>query len=455
MSRNLAIGVVLAKATTRNLAMPTSSKAWHWMIAADMKSWLETANAPDCDFPLRNLPYGVFSPIGEAPRCGVAIGDSVLDLSLLESEGWFGRDWTSVFAASALNGFMARGRGRWREVRERLTDLLVDGGDPRLSGSGSLRSKALRPLSEVVQHLPIKVSGFTDFYAGKNHAVNVGTLFRGPENALPPNWLSIPIGYNGRASTVVVDGTPIKRPLGQMKPADADLPVFGPCRRLDFELEMGAVIGLPSEMGTPLSVAQADEMVFGYVLLNDWSARDIQAWEYQPLGPFQSKVFATTISPWIVTTAALEPFRTPTPPRERPLLPYLNEPGPMLYDIDLDVQLTPTGARAPTTVSRTNYREMYYSSAQQIAHHAIGGCKMETGDLIGSGTISGPTDGSQGSLLELTQGGKRPIRLDDGASRTFIEDGDVVTLRGYARGQDHRIGFGACSGRILPSPTFG
>jgi fumarylacetoacetase len=269
-------------------------------------------------------------------------------------------------------------------------------------------------------------------------------MFRGAENALPPNWLHIPIGYNGRASSVVVSGTPVRRPWGQVKGQDQAVPAFQPSRRFDIELELGAVVGTPSE--GPVTVAEADAMIFGYVLLNDWSARDIQAWEYQPLGPFQAKATATTISPWIVTRAALEPFRCSTPSREVPLLPHLQEPGPMLYDIALEVGLTPEGGRE-TVISRTNYREMYYSAAQALAHHTTSGCPMNAGDLLGSGTISGPTKDSRGSLLELSWGGKEPFPVD-GGTRSFIEDGDTLTLRGHARGDGYRIGFGDCTGTL-------
>ena len=417
-----------------------------------MTSWIDSANAADASFPIQNLPYGVFSRDGESARCGVAIGDFVLDLAALERAGLIdtgaGR---SVFEVPALNDFMALGSPAWTSLRARLTALLAIGGDDALSADESLRATVLVPLSEARLQLPFKVSEYTDFYAGRQHAVNVGTMFRGPENALPPNWLHIPIGYNGRASTVVVDGTEIRRPLGQIKPPDATAPIFGPSRRLDIELEFGAVVGLPNAMGQPISVAQADDMIFGYVLLNDWSARDIQAWEYQPLGPFQSKAFATSISPWVVTKAALEPFRCPTPERDVPLLPYLSEPGPGLYDIALEIDMRPEGAAEATTISRTNYRHMYYSSAQQLAHHAIGGCRMNTGDLLGSGTISGPEKDGFGSLLELTWGGKEPLTLTGGETRSFIEDGDTLTLRGWAQGDGYRIGFGACSGKILPA----
>ena len=417
-------------------------------------SWVESANSASTHFPLNNLPYGVFSKGGSTPHCCTAIGDQVLDLALLEEAGLVATGYGRVFDQDGINAFMALGEEAWNRVREQLTYLLQEGGDSTLRDDADLLGRALHPISDVSLHMPFQVREYTDFYSGRQHAENVGTMFRGKENALPPNWLHIPIGYNGRASTVVVSGTDIRRPLGQMKPPDADAPVFGPCRRLDIELEMGAVVGLPNAMGEPISVDQADAMIFGYVLLNDWSARDIQAWEYQPLGPFQSKVFATSISPWVVTKAALDSFRVSTPAREKELLPYLKENGPMLYDIELEVLMQPDEAERPTTISRTNYSTMYYSSAQQLAHHAIGGCQMNTGDLLGSGTISGQDRSGFGSLLEITWAGKEPLALDTGETRVFIEDGDTLTLTGYAQGEDYRIGFGECSGRILPSPQF-
>ena len=415
-----------------------------------LKSWVESANAPDGPFPLNNLPCGVFSTDDE-PRCGVAIGDSILDLTLLEEEGLVAVSDEPVFDLPFWNEFMELGPEAWAALRARLTDLLAEGGDGALSGNADLRARALVAQAEAQMHLPFVVTEFTDFYAGRHHATNVGTMFRGAENALPPNWLHIPIGYNGRASTVVVSGTDIRRPLGQLKPPDADAPRFGPSRRLDIELEMGAVVGQGSEMGQPVTVARADEMIFGYVILNDWSARDIQAWEYQPLGPFQAKAFATSISPWIVTSAALEPFRVPSPEREKPLLPYLREPGPMLYDIELEFALKPEGAARETVLARTNYREMYYSAAQQLCHHASSGCEMNVGDLLGSGTISGPEKHQRGSLLELSWGGKEPVELEGGESRSFLEDGDTAILRGFARGDGYRIGFGECRGTVLPA----
>jgi len=302
--------------------------------------------------------------------------------------------------------------------------------------------------AEAQMHLPFLVSEYTDFYAGKHHASNVGTMFRGPENALPPNWLSIPIGYNGRASSVQVSGTDVRRPWGQLKAPDAELPVFAPCKRFDIELEMGAIVGQASD--GPVTVAEADDMIFGYVLMNDWSARDIQAWEYMPLGPFQSKATATTISPWIVTKAALEPFRCDTPERERPLLDYLAEPGPMLYDIALEVGLAPEG-KPESIISRTNYNMMYYSAAQQLAHHTTSGCPMNPGDMLGSGTISGPEKNQRGALLEMSWGGKDPVTLDSGENRSFVEDGDTLTLRGQANGDGYTVGFGACTATVLPA----
>ncbi len=419
----------------------------------NMTSWVESANDPECPFPIHNLPMGVFSKRGQEPRCCTAIGDKVVDLAALEEAGLLSAApgvW--VFGEPSLNTFMGLGKSAWEAVRAQLWTLLASD-NTRLCDDEELREQVLFEQSEVKMHMPFQVAEYTDFYAGRQHAENVGTMFRGPENALPPNWLHIPIGYNGRASTVVVSGTNFRRPLGQMKPPTADAPVFGPCKRLDIELEMGAVIGVPNEMGAPVTVEEADDMIFGYVLLNDWSARDIQAWEYQPLGPFQGKVFATSISPWVIMKAALEPFRVSTPAREKELLPYLREKQPMLYDINLEVAMQPAGASKATVLSRTNYKNMYYSAAQQLTHHAIGGCLMNTGDLLGSGTISGPTKDEYGSLLEMTWGGKEPLTLDTGETRTFIEDGDTMILSGYAQGDGYRIGFGCCEGKILPSPS--
>jgi fumarylacetoacetase len=407
------------------------------------RSWVESANSASTDFPLANLPCGVFSTANGGPRCGVAIGGLVLDVAALEAEGVIALPGGPYLDQPRWNPLMAAGPKVWAALRARLTELLAEG-----SEAWPDVNPHLSPLAEATLHLPFQVAEYTDFYAGKHHASNVGTMFRGPENALPANWLSIPIGYNGRASSVVVSGTDVRRPWGQVKAPDEALPRFAPSARFDLELELGAIVGTPSS--GMVSVAEADAMIFGYVLLNDWSARDIQSWEYQPLGPFQSKATATTISPWIVTKAALDPFRASTPPRERPLLPYLREPGPTLYDIALEVGLTPEGGEE-TVIARTNARELYYSPAQQLAHHTSSGCPMTTGDLLGSGTISGPERQNRGSLLELSWGGKEPVPLDGGGTRSFLENGDRLTLRGYAQGEGYRIGFGDCSGRVLPA----
>lgn len=408
-----------------------------------MKSWVTSANAQGHPFPLNNLPYGVFSTEGTDPRPGVAIGDMILDMEAAEADGLITLADYPLFDVPFWNELMEEGPAVWAALRARLNALLAE--------DASERDKVeplLVPMAEAELHMPFAVSEFTDFYAGRHHATNVGTMFRGAENALPPNWLHIPIGYNGRASSVVVSGTEIRRPWGQLKSPDQDLPAFLPSRRFDLELEMGAIVGMTSD--GPVSVEEADDMIFGYVLLNDWSARDIQAWEYQPLGPFQAKATATSISPWIVTKAALEPFRVDTPERQFELLDHLKDAGPMLYDIKLAVDLAPEGQPA-TTIARTNYREMYYSSAQQLAHHSTSGCPMNVGDLLGSGTISGATKPERGSLLELSWGGKESLTLDTGEERAFLEDGDTLTLKGFAEGDGYIIGFGDCTGQLLPA----
>jgi fumarylacetoacetase len=408
------------------------------------RSWVVSANAPGCDFPIQNLPWGVFSESDGTRRVGVAIGDLILDVTALEAGGVLEpMPGACVFGAGVLNPFMALGPAVWSATRAALADLL-DAKTPD-------RSLPLVAQADVTLHLPIFVRSYTDFYASREHATNVGTMFRGAENALPPNWLHMPIGYNGRASTVVVSGTPIRRPLGQLKRPEDAAPHLGPSQKLDFELELGAIVGTGNPMGQPVTTAEAWEMIFGFVLLNDWSARDVQVWEYQPLGPFQSKAFGTTISPWIVTREALAPFVVPVPERALPLLPYLAEDAPHNLDLALEVDLTPSG-QGPTTIARTNARGLYYSAAQQIAHHAMSGCAMETGDLIGSGTISGATPGSQGALLELTWNGRDPVAVA-GGMRSFLQDGDSLAFRGGCEGA-YRLGFGPCEGTILPAPEW-
>jgi len=413
-----------------------------------LKSFIDVA--PDSDFPIQNLPYGVFStPTSSQRRVGVAIGNCVLDLAALDSEGLL-KAGDGVFAQGGLNAFMALGPKTWTATRARISELLRHD-NATLRDNAALRKRALLPRNEVQLHMPFAVAGYTDFYSSKEHATNVGIMFRGKDNALQPNWLHIPIAYNGRASTVVVSGTPIIRPQGQLKPPSADTPSFGPCKRLDFELEMGVVVGGASQMGHMLTEAQAAEMIFGFVLLNDWSARDIQQWEYVPLGPFQAKAFGTSISPWVVTREALEPFRVAGPTQNPMPLPYLQQKGANNYDLTLDVALRPDGAKDYARIARTNFKYMYWSSVQQLVHHASGGCAMNVGDLLGSGTISGPEKDQRGSLLEISWNGSEPIDLPGGVKRTFFEDGDSLSIRGWCQGDGYRVGFGEVEGTILPA----
>jgi fumarylacetoacetase len=404
---------------------------------------------PTSDFPIQNLPYGVFSARdGLAPRVGVAIGDYVLDLWELAQDCRIDVVEPGVFAASTLNPFMALGPKIWSRTRARISELLRHD-FPELRDNDELRGRALVPMADVKLHMPIAVAGYTDFYSSKEHATNVGVMFRGKDNALQPNWLHMPIGYNGRASTVVVSGTKVKRPRGQLKPPSAEVPSFGPCKRLDFELEMGVVIGQPSPIGEMLNERQAEEMIFGFVLLNDWSARDIQQWEYVPLGPFQAKAFATSISPWIVTREALEPFRVHGPAQDPAPLPYLQQVQPNNFDLTLDVGLRATGMNEAAKLCRTNFKYMYWSSVQQLVHHASSGCAMNIGDLLGSGTISGPEKDQRGSLLEISWNGTEPVELASGIKRTFLEDGDSLVMRGWCQGDGFRVGFGEVEGTIL------
>ena len=339
---------------------------------------------PSSDFPIQNLPYGVFSAKdGLAPRVGVAIGNYVLDLWQLAQDCRIDVVEPAVFAAPTLNPFMALGPKVWTTTRARISELLRED-HPELRDNQELRRRALVPMRDVRLHLPITVSGYTDFYSSKEHATNVGVMFRGKDNALQPNWLHMPIGYNGRASTVVVSGTRVRRPRGQLKPPNVEAPSFGPCKRLDFELEMGVVIGQPSPMGEMLNERQAEDMIFGFVILNDWSARDIQQWEYVPLGPFQAKAFATSISPWVVTREALEPFRLHGPTQDPVPLPYLRQTSANNFDLELDVSLRAAGMNEAKTVCRTNFKYMYWSSVQQLVHHAACGCAMNVGDLLGA-----------------------------------------------------------------------
>jgi fumarylacetoacetase len=404
---------------------------------------------PTSDFPIQNLPYGVFSAKdGLAPRVGVAIGDYVLDLWELEQDSRLDVGPLGVFSGSSLNAFMTLGPKVWSKTRARISELLRHD-HPELRDNDELRQRALVPMTDVKLYLPISVSGYTDFYSSKEHATNVGVMFRGKDNALQPNWLHMPIGYNGRASTVVVSGTKVRRPRGQLKPPTADVPSFGPCKRLDFELEMGVVVGQASVIGEMLTEKQAEEMIFGFVILNDWSARDIQQWEYVPLGPFQAKAFATSISPWVVTREALEPFRLHGPAQDPQPLEYLRQAQPNNYDLQLDVALRAGSMNAAANISRTNFKYMYWSSVQQLVHHASSGCAMNVGDLLGSGTISGPEKDQRGSLLEISWNGTEPVELPGGVKRTFLEDGDSLFMRGWCQGDGYRVGFGEVEGTIV------
>ncbi len=381
------------------------------------------------DFPIQNLPYGVFSTVDGDRRVGVAIGNKVLDVSKLDVP------YAVDLAQSTLNGFMSRGREAWDEVRARLTELLTD--------PVHLPSVTPHLLTPALMHLPFEVADYVDFYASEHHASNVGKMFRPNAEPLTPNWKHLPIGYHGRSGTVVVSGTPVVRPSGQRKDSTDAHPTFGPCQRLDIEAEVGFVVGVPSRLGTPVPISDFAEHVFGVVLLNDWSARDIQSWEYVPLGPFLGKSFATSISPWVVPLAALEHARVAPPAQDPPPLPYLCGDERWGLDLDLEVEWN------RTVVSRPPFRQMYWTAAQQLAHMTVNGASLRSGDLFASGTVSGPEPQQRGSLLELTWNGTEPVTLGDGSTRRFLEDGDTVTIRASAPGADRvRIGFGEVTGVI-------
>ncbi|MEH7272963.1 fumarylacetoacetase [Neobacillus vireti] len=415
------------------------------------KSFIETK--PESHFPIQNLPYGIFQVNSANPRVGTAIGDYVLDLTVIEEAGLLdgtGVEGKNIFTSPSLNSFMALGRSVWSAVRKKLQHLL-DENTPDLRDHEILRAHAFYLLKDVTMLLPAEIGDYTDFYASKEHATNVGTMFRGKDNALMPNWTHLPIGYHGRASSIVPSGTPVRRPLGQRKPRDSEYPVFGPCTQLDFELEIGWFIGPGNTLGEPIPVHEAEDHVFGLVLVNDWSARDIQAWEYQPLGPFLAKNFATSISPWVVPLEALEPFRTAGPKQDPVPLPYLQQGKAGSFNINLEVYLTPENTGTETRITKTNFSYMYWSIAQQVAHHTITGCNIRPGDMHASGTISGPTREERGSLLELSWRGSEPVQLNGGGERSWIEDGDTLTISGWCQGDGYRIGFGEVTGQILPA----
>ena len=413
------------------------------------KSWINVGK--NSDFPIQNIPFGVFLTRDDIITIGTRIGDYAIDLGALHQLGYF-KDiplTDDIFLQDTLNDFIADGRKTWRLVRNKISEIF-DENNSVLRDHEEHKDKIIFRMDEVEMQLPVSIGDYTDFYASKEHATNVGSLFRDPKNALLPNWLHIPIGYHGRSSSIIPSGTPIRRPKGQTKPANSDQPVFGPSRLLDFELEMAFITTDVNKLGETISIDEAESGIFGLVLFNDWSARDIQAWEYVPLGPFLGKSFASTISPWIVTLDALEPFRVASPKQDPEPLPYLQQTGNRSYDIQLQMFIQPENS-LETMVSNSNFKYMYWTMVQQLTHHTSNGCNVITGDMMGSGTISGPTKDSFGSMLELTWRGANPIKLKDGSERKFINDGDTVIMRGFCKNNDVRIGFGDCSGKVLPA----
>ena len=414
-----------------------------------LKSWVPVP--PDSDFPIQNLPLGIYKTAFQGPRPCVAIGDHLLDLHLLSEAGLFTKAWvhSEFLRRPTLNPLAGLGRKAHRAVRERISELLRHD-NAELQNDKVLLGKALRLRSEVEMCLPVEVGDYTDFYSSIEHATNVGIMFRGKDNALMPNWKHLPVGYHGRASSIVVSGTDIHRPKGQMMPPDSSSPVFGPTKQMDFELEVAFIVGKGNAMGHPIPVDEAEDHLFGLVLFNDWSARDIQSWEYVPLGPFLGKNFGSSVSPWVVLMDALEPFRVACPEQDPQPLPYLTTTGPANFDIQLHVSLQPESAAA-TTICRSNFKYMYWNMRQQLAHHTVNGCNMRPGDMCASGTISGHSEDSYGSMLELAWRGTKPLPMVDGSERKFIVDGDRLTIKGFCDNGKVRIGFGDVTGKVLPA----
>ena len=412
------------------------------------KTWLDIPS--NTDFPIQNIPFGVFLTRDDIVTIGTRIGDYAIDLGALHQLGYFDEIplTDDIFLQDTLNDFISDGKKTWRLVRNRIADIF-DANNPQLKDNQDHRNTVLFTLDEIEMQLPVQVGDYTDFYSSKEHATNVGTMFRDPDNALLPNWLHIPVGYHGRSSSIIPSGIPVHRPQGQTLPAGASEPVFGPSKLVDFELEMAFITTDGNPLGEPIPIDEAEDYIFGMVLFNDWSARDIQKWEYVPLGPFLAKNFASSISPWIVTLDALEPFRTTSPEPEKELLPYLQSKGKKSFNINLEVALQPEN-KEETTISKSNFKYMYWNMSQQLAHHTVNGCPINSGDMMGSGTISGPTPDSYGSMLELSWRGEKPVKLNDGSERKFIQDNDTVIMRGYCEGKDRRIGFGEVSTKLLP-----
>ncbi|MCD8415511.1 fumarylacetoacetase [Tenacibaculum dicentrarchi] len=417
------------------------------------KSWLPVEQ--DSDFPIQNIPFGVFITKDDIVTIGTRIGNFAIDLGALHQLGYFENIplTDDIFLQDTLNDFIADGRKTWRLVRNKIADIF-DLNNDDLFKNEEHKESIIFKIEDVEMQLPVSVGDYTDFYASKEHATNVGSLFRDPENALLPNWLHIPIGYHGRSSSIIPSGTPVRRPVGQQKPSEGStIPNFGASKLLDFELEMAFITTVANDLGDRIPIQDADEYIFGLVLFNDWSARDIQAWEYVPLGPFLGKSFASTISPWIVTLDALAPFRVDNPKQVHEPLPYLKKEGKDSFDINLQMAIQPEG-KEETVVCNSNFKYMYWTMAQQLAHHTINGCPINAGDMMGSGTISGPTKDSFGSMLELTWRGQNPLKMNDGSHRKFINDHDTVIMRGYSKNDEVRIGFGECIGKVLPAIEF-
>lgn len=412
------------------------------------KSWLNVS--PDSDFPIQNIPFGVFLTKDNVMTIGSRIGDYAIDLGALHQLGYFkGIDLTDdVFLQDRLNDFIAHGKGIWRLVRNRIAELF-DIENPKLQNKKNHRIQIIHNIADIEMHLPVNIGDYTDFYSSKEHAVNVGSMFRDPNKALLPNWLYLPVGYHGRSSSIVPTGKAIRRPFGQSNPAGATAPIFGPSKAVDFELEMAFITTDVNKLGQRISIDKAEDFIFGMVLFNDWSARDIQAWEYAPLGPFLGKNFASTISPWIVTLDALEPFRIASPIQNPKPFEYLQQEGNNSFDIHLETFIKPENG-SENKVNHSNFKYLYWTMAQQLTHHTINGCNVVAGDMMGSGTISGPTPDSYGSMLELSWNGTKPLKLSDGTQRSFINDNDTVIMRGYCQNGKVRIGFGDCSGKLLP-----
>ncbi len=416
---------------------------------AALRSWIDVeANS---DFPIQNIPFGICSSDGKAPRPCTRIGEKVICLQALATADLLNDLGIAreAFSAPVLNPLMAHGKESMRRLRLRLMELFR-AGNSFLQERTATVQQAVLPIAEVTVHLPVAIGDYTDFYSSREHATNVGTMFRGAENALMPNWLHLPVGYHGRASSIVASGTAIQRPMGQMRPDPGQPPVFGPTKQLDIELETAFITFEGKPLGQRINADEAEDYIFGMVLFNDWSARDIQSWEYVPLGPFLGKNFGSSMSPWIVTLDALEPFRTAGPVQEPRPLPYLRTTGERSYDITLEAGLMPKNGRE-TVICTTNFRYLYWNMAQQLAHHTVNGCNVRAGDVMASGTISGPDKNSFGSMLELTWRGTEPIKLADGQERKFLHDGDTVVIRGHARRNGLRVGFGEVSGEILPA----